>query len=243
MGRQSSARRGRAYVLGSMAHPIRPTRWQRYGSPALTWAYHHMLELPSRKALAGSLREQVTKASFSAAQKSRLIELLLTHRLLKIRPGVELDPENLEHFNFCGLITESRVHDFMRDFNNDEKALGGLQITFTLGQFGIRVRPAPQAAPVAPLEASPTAKIIGLLNQANRPLTIHEIYQGLAKEGKTIREEALGVEIGRLNGTGALVKTYAEDPIKCRYFLFARKDELTGRAGSVFDYESAADQK
>ena len=110
-----------------------PTLWQRHASRALTWVCHNLLRQPNRKALAGSLGEEVKK--LEPEQRTDLSSLLTRHSL--IQPKFEgIDPLALEHYHFCKLVSPTQIHAFQEDF---DQTIGEThQLRYVAGQFFIK---------------------------------------------------------------------------------------------------------
>ncbi len=206
-----------------------PTLRQRHGSRALTWIFHHVLRQPSRKAIAGSIREEAAK--LSPSQQGRLRDLLLAHKITQ-RKLDHVPPEDLQHFHQCKIIRRKRIRAFTDAFN---QGFGpDIKISYVAGQFSINVTSPPttiQPPQEIDIEPSLRAKIMGVLGDANRPLT----FSNLRKAVKGKKADLRG-EIRKLTENGILVKTHYEDKVPARYFLKERMNKLLGR--SVFKYEN-----
>ena len=221
-----------------------PTLWQRHASRALTWVCHNLLRQPNRKALAGSLGEEVKK--LEPEQRTDLSSLLTRHSL--IQPKFEgIDPLALEHYHFCKLVSPTQIHAFQEDF---DQTIGEThQLRYVAGQFFIKTQrflPTPPEEtpqietaeetqiPAPIIEPSPAARIATLLGNANRPLFASDIAKEL--EG-SLNKAQLIFELGKLVGRETLVKIDSPGSRSPRYMLSERLEEELHR--SVFTYSDA----
>lgn len=194
-----------------------PTLLQR----AYTWGAHHLLRQPSRKGLAGSLREQGNK--LTPKQNELILDLLSQHEIIKPRETLH-SLQELQPGHFYGWQGQAKLDGFIRDVN---QLADRFKISFVAGQFSIIVgkRATIIDRPSFPIVAdSPSFKILSLLEETNRPLTIDNILGEL----DTLPRETAIKELGKMEGRGLVINTFAVEEADSRYFLSSRLAEVSG---------------
>lgn len=226
-----------------------PTWWQEHGSRALTRVFHDILGQPSRSAHAGSIREQALK--LTEKQKTDLNSLLIKHKLLQ--PEYEkIDPEKLQHFHFCVVVSDIQIKAFIKEANDNQIFGQGFEIAYIAGQFNIIKRVVIPAPPILPsfdesqlaITPSVQALIVHIMFYTNRPLSLAQIREEVAREGlRDVTPEALGIEIGKLIGRGTVAETFAEKEENRRFFMPERHLKMMLDNRTIFEYETAEGEK
>lgn len=227
-----------------------PTYWQRTGSRALSWIYSHIFNLSSRKAFAGSLREESSKLNNQDEQRS-LIRLLVEHKIVQ-EGFANISPLALQHYHLCKMLTKRKTNEFIAAFNNDECFKGKFVISPSAGQFSIvKKEEAIDIDKLTPelaqddLPPNVTALVWGSLMNANRPLTLSQIRADIKKrhpaQFKKISHNQISLKIGEHVGKGSLLETYAEAAENVRYFAPHRITDMLNK--NTFEYIDAKGDK
>ena len=172
--------------------------------------------------------------------------LLIKHGLLQ--PEFEkIDPEKLQHFHFCMVVSDIQIKAFIEEANDNHIFGQGFEIAYIAGQFSLIKRVIVPPPPILPsfdksqLEITPSVQslIVHILFSTNRPLTLFQIKSELDKQlPKEITSEAAGIEIGKLIGQRAVAETFAEKQENRRFFMPERHLKIMLDNRTIFEYES-----
>lgn len=168
------------------------------------------------------MREQGNK--LTPKQNELVLALLAQHEIIKpyketLRSLLELHPGH-----FSGWQGQAKLDAFIKDVNQQAKRF---RISFVAGQFSIIVgeRPKVISRPSFPIVTdSPSFRIITLLEETNRPLTLDNILDVLS----SLPRETAIKELGKLEGRELVINTFAVEGTDSRYFLSSRLEEVIG---------------
>jgi|GEM_PF-5230704 hypothetical protein len=203
---------------------------QRIWSPLVTLVFW------GRFARAQSLRQAARL--FTEDQQTIIIDLLKEHHLLSVKYFGKLN--EVRHFDFEPLFRPRRVRDFITAFNQQIEGFaivttGNKSYIFSHTAKQLPSPPPPSPIPPPPIEhrpIDPAAKIVKVIETAGIPLTAKEIWAALSSEG--VSAPTAMVALGKMEGRGAVLVCYAEDPDDRRFLLSAQLPNLLGTA--IFEF-------